>query len=119
MKDARLDPPVLNLNRLSTVLNGEERSELFQLFLESAHETLGTLESLGRESPFNSSAARNEMHAFKGACISIGAEKLASLVKLLEIQFRDSAPPDPRSWLVALEQGLAELQACLAPEIKT
>ena len=118
MKDAPIDPPILNLNRLSTVLNGEERSELFQLFLESASETLGSLQSLSRESPFDSSAARHELHGFKGACISIGAEKLAYLIKHVESQLLASPNAAKSAWLETLERGLAELRTQLALEIK-
>lgn len=73
---------------------------------------------MSQQDPLDRNGVRNELHAFKGACISIGAERLASTVKQWEKQCRDEIHPDILPWLVALEQGLAELRLKLAPEMK-
>jgi HPt (histidine-containing phosphotransfer) domain-containing protein len=75
---------LLDQTRLASLLNEEDKAELLEFFLESADTTLVTLTEISQapESPF--SAFKHELHAFKGACASVGAMRLAALMRSYE-----------------------------------
>jgi HPt (histidine-containing phosphotransfer) domain-containing protein len=82
---------LLDQTRLASLLNEDDKAELLELFLESAETTLVTLTEISHQTQSQYPAFKHELHAFKGACASVGAMRLAALIRDYETDLTDEA----------------------------
>lgn len=97
---------IFDVARLPAWLEASDRDGLLRLFLQTTDETLGKLTDLASSAASPADALRHEIHALKGAAVSVGAMRLAERCKAWEIALPKQDPS-------AFQQSLTELRADL------
>jgi HPt (histidine-containing phosphotransfer) domain-containing protein len=96
--------PVFDVGRLPAWLEASDRDGLLRLFIQTTHETLAKLMPLASSTPNSTEALRHEIHALKGAAVSVGAMRIAERCKAWEIALPKQDP-------MAFQRSLSELRA--------
>jgi HPt (histidine-containing phosphotransfer) domain-containing protein len=115
--------PLFDASRLPVWLEPADRHGLLSLFLQTADESLTKLKAMAEANPRDDHALGHELHALKGAAVSVGAMQLATLAKAMEsdLKLQSGAQdtrldkPEFQKALLALQSSLDATRSALSP----
>lgn len=106
--------PLYDADRLSAWLEPEDRNNLLRLFLQTADESLTKLKDMAETNPRDDHGLGHELHALKGAAVSVGAMQLATLAKSMELGLKHQGGSDgPMQDKSEFQKALLALQSRL------
>jgi HPt (histidine-containing phosphotransfer) domain-containing protein len=115
--------PLYDADRLPTWLELEDRNSLLRLFLQTADESLTKLKTMAEANPRDDHGLGQELHALKGAAVSVGAMQLATLAKSIELALKHQGGSNGllqdksefQTALLALQSSLDATRSALSP----
>lgn len=109
--------PVFDVGRLPAWLEASDRDGLLRLFLQTTDETLAKLTALASSIPGYAESLRHEIHALKGAAVSVGAMRMAESCKAWEIALPKQDSSDFQKCLSELRADFKATQLAMQPHL--
>jgi len=96
--------PLFDAKRLLPGLEKQDVSDLLDLFLRTAEQDLAALENGAARINQGEKPFLQALHAFKGACVTVGASRLTESAKSLECDMAEGAVIDLNARIADIQQ---------------